>query len=80
MNKSIPLGAEAAKLGREQRSSAGAGGLTAGVAPLVNSPHAGRRRQSCCSQVGSSDCLLDMFYLSKRSIRSSLLLSHIFFS
>lgn len=40
MNKSIPLGAEAAKLGCEQRSSAGAGGLTAGVAPLVNSPHA----------------------------------------
>lgn len=40
MNKSIPLGAEAAKLGCEQRSSAGAGGLTAGVAPLVNSPYA----------------------------------------
>lgn len=41
MNKSIPLGAEAAKLGCEQRSSAGAGGLTAGVAPLVNSPQDG---------------------------------------
>lgn len=40
MNKSIPLGAEPAKLGCEQRSSAGAGDLTAGVAPLVHSPHA----------------------------------------
>lgn len=40
MNKSIPLGAEAAELGCEQRSSARADGLTAGVAPLVNSPHA----------------------------------------
>lgn len=68
MNKSIPLGAEAAKLGCKQRSSAGAGGLTAGVAPLANSPHAAAADRAACSQVGSSDCLLAMFYLSKRSI------------
>lgn len=68
MNKSIPLGAEAAKLGCKRRSSAGAGGLTAGVAPLVNSPHAAAADRAACSQVGSSDCLLAMFYLSKRSI------------
>ena len=70
MNKSIPLGAEAAKLGCKQRSSAGAGGLTAGVAPLVNSPQAAAADRAACSQVGSSDCLLAMFYLSKRSICS----------
>lgn len=68
MNKSIPLGAEAAKLGCKWRSSAGAGGLTAGVAPLVNSLHEAAADRADCSQVGSSDCLLSMFYLSKHSI------------
>lgn len=68
MNKSIPLSAEAAKLGCEQRSSAGAGILKARVAPLVNSPHAAAADRAACSQVGSSDCLLAMFYLSKHSI------------
>lgn len=77
MNKSIPLGAEAAKLGCERRSSAGAGGRGGTACEF---PPCSRRRRSCCcccSQVGSSDCLLHMFYLSKRSICSSLLLSHI---
>lgn len=45
-----------------------AGGLTAGVAPLVNSPQAAATDRAAGSQVGSSDCLLAMFYLSKRSI------------
>lgn len=76
MNKSIPLGAEAAKLRCQQKRSAGAGSLTAGVAPLVNSPHAAASELPAAKRVALiafSPC----FIYQSAQYAGSVLLSHI---
>lgn len=79
MNKSIPLGAEAAKLGCEQRSSAGAGGLTAGVAPLVNSPHAAAADRAAAAKWAALIAFSTCFIYQTLNTQLSPAVPHFFF-